>query len=296
MKRLSQLKAYKKIILLILLVVITLILTKCTSLDQPSFLKFTFRDMLAPVQNIVSELGHRIKEVVSFPFDLIDAVQKYEKLAEDLEVAEGELNQMEEFYQENKRLKELLQFQSTVTAINDYELVSAPIVARNFSNWFGTVWIGAGENEGIENNMTVVSPSGLVGRIISVTENASEVLLVTDSRSGVSAFSQKGRVPGVVKGVLQSSGNLVMEKIDINSTVNEEEIIVTAGLGLYLKGIPIGKVSLVAEENSGLYKKAELTPLVNFNRLEEVIVIKAQLGDELDFNGLDYSWNDYIQE
>ena len=98
--------------------------------------------------------------------------------------------------------------------------------------------------------------------------------MITDSRSGVGALTQKDRIPGIVQGVAAATGKLEMVQIPIASTVEKGQIVVTAGLeSLYLKGIPIGTITSVSREGSGLFNSATVTPFVDFGRLEEVLVI-----------------------
>ncbi len=232
------------------------------------------KDFLAPAQGLAMNLGHRLRGLVSLPFDLFNAADENQLMKKQIIELEGRMRQYEELRAENERLKKLLDFKTGVAPVKGYELVAAAVIGRDPGNWFGTITINKGSGEGMIPNMTVINEQGLVGRIVSVTRNTAEVLLITDSRSGVAALVQENRVPGMVEGVASSPGQVRMVHIPIGSDVSRGQAVVTSGFGsLYPKGIPIGWTLESDKEPSGLFNRAVIVPYVDFNRLEEVMVI-----------------------
>jgi len=231
------------------------------------------RDGLAPVYRIMTAAGQRINDWVSYPVALVEAARENEQLKKKISRLEARLRDQEELAQENKRLKRLLRWQQQEG--RQYASVVASVIARDPGNWFGTLVINKGREDGIKPNMTVVTPTGLVGRITNVSGNTAEVLLITDPRSGVGALLQKTRAPGIVEGIASGSAYLRMNHIPGNLMVTEGETVVTSGQGsIFPKGIAIGAVVDVDKETSGLFKVATIKPYVDFNRMEEVLVIK----------------------
>ncbi len=285
----------KKIWLIIILVIVSLVVLKFTALEHTSLSQSAFRGFWSPVQNILSRAGNWISNTVSLPLDAIGATYDYQKLQSQLEDTQGQLRAMEEYKQENQRLNQLLGFQSSLMAASNYRTVSASVIGRDSTNWFGTIWINVGSANGIKNNMTVITPAGLVGRIVNVNSNSSEVLLIVDSRSGVNALTQNTRTSGFVEGALHTSEELVMGQIAITRQVAPEEVVITAGMdSLYLKGIPIGVITSVGKDNSGLYNQAVVKPFVDFSCLEEVMVLVSEQDSEINQESMAYPWGQQI--
>lgn len=268
--------SYKKIFLLVVLVGITLLIMKYTTFGRVTISPFeaVLRDVFSPVQGLATQVGHRLRGLVSFPFDVVGMTGRNRQLEDRVATLEGRLKQMEEYRQENERLKELLDFRSNIGEAMGFELTGAAVIGRDPGNWFGFLSINKGSEDGIRGDMTVITPEGLVGRITSVSRNTAQVLLISDPRSGVGTLIQETRAPGMVNGVASAPGEVQMVHIPIGSVAKEGHIVITSGLGsLYPKGIPVGTITSVGREPSGLFNSAMIDPFVDFDRLEEVLVI-----------------------
>lgn len=264
----------KKIIALTFLVILLVftIASVGTVKEEVSPLEGFVRDHFAPLYYVLNAAGQKLSQWASYPVLLVKAAKENEQLKQTIERLEVELREAEELKQENERLKVLLNWKEKNGGRRPY--MAASVVARNPDNWFGTVIINRGREDGLKTNMTVVVPAGLVGRVANVSSSTAEVLLITDPRSGVGALVQKTRVPGIVEGIA-SSTLLKMNHIPGNLKVTKGDTVVTSGQGsIYPKGIAIGKIIDVQEEASGLFQVATVKPFVDFNRLEEVLIIK----------------------
>lgn len=175
-----------------------------------------------------------------------------------------------EVFQENIRLRKLLAFKESFS----YELVPAQVIGRDPTNWFNTLLINRGSNSGIEKNMAVITPQGLVGRLMEVAPLWSRVLLILDQRSSVAALVQRSRVQGVVEGGWKLCH---MNYLGPEADIREGDLIVTSGLegGFFPKGLLIGEVTRISQVHSGLLLSAEVEPQAEFAKLEEVLVIKC---------------------
>jgi len=240
-------------------------------------------------------LGHRLRGLVSFPFTLYNAAEENQLMKKKLAELENTARQNNEISSENERLKRLLDFKTTVAPAVGFEVTGAAIIGKDPGNWFGIITINKGASQGLRPNMTVINGQGLVGRITSVSSTTSEVLLITDPRSGVSALIQETRAPGMVEGVASFPGQVRMVHIPVEAEPSKGQVVVTSGFGsMYPKGIPIGWVQDSRREPSGLFNSAIVVPFVDFNRIEEVLVItgSAALQEEPNIALLPYPWGE----
>jgi len=134
--------------------------------------------------------------------------------------------------------------------------------------------VNRGSGDGVAENMTVLIPEGLVGRVVAVSAATCEVLLFTDPRSGVGSLVQDTRTPGIIEGTAGSLGLARMIHIPNDAPVEAGQAVVTSGLGsVFPKGIPVGEIAGLRNESSGLFKSADIRPYADLNRLEEVLIV-----------------------
>lgn len=204
-------------------------------------------------------------------------------LQEELAVRDNLRYQLMELQKENFRLREMLDFKERVS----YELLPAEVIARDPSQWFETIIINKGYDNGVQNDMAIVTSEGLVGNVAKVSRNSSQVLLLTDSRRAVSALVQRTREPGtvgIVEGYPEEKGSLRMINIPPEASLQTGDTVISAGLGgVFPKGLVIGHIVETGSDQYGLLQQAILRPAVDFNRLEEVfVVVEEQPGRQLD--------------
>jgi rod shape-determining protein MreC len=198
-----------------------------------------------------------------------ESFQDYSVLKAKIAVLESELLRFEEMERENVRLKKLLDFKTSVKG----STVPARIIGWDSSPWRKIMILDKGANEAIRENMTVIVPEGLVGRICEVGPETSKVILLSDLDSRLSAITANSRTQGVVAG--NGSLKLEMKYLDLDSEVAVEEIVISSGVGgLYPKGIRIGKIVNLARDPNGLHQVGTIEPFVNFSKLEEVLCLE----------------------
>jgi len=168
----------------------------------------------------------------------------------------------------NQRLQELLQFKNTT----DYPVIAAQVIGWDPTGWFQSIIIDKGENAGIKLNMPVVNADGVVGKLVSVSYNYAKVLLIIDQNSSVDCIIQRSRDNGIVKGL--SSKVCVFDYVLKASDVRVGDMVVTSGLGrIFPKGIPVGEIIDVQDPAGELFKDIKVRPIVDFSKLEELLVI-----------------------
>jgi len=187
---------------------------------------------------------------------------------------EVELERQRRLAEEAVRLRELLDLQ----AVLPYATVAAEVIARDVTPWFRSVTIGKGSGDGVRLNAAVVSPTGVVGRVIGVGPRAARVQLLLDREAGVGALLEKSRASGVCAGQVgfadQGQTDLVMRYVPALAEVESGERVLTSGLDrIYPKGLVIGRVRSVGPP-SGLFREVIVTPTARFDQLEQVLVMK----------------------
>jgi len=228
------------------------------------------RDVFAPVQSAASSATHPVT-------DFFNGVFQYQSLKADnarlrAQIAQLEAQQIQDQYleQTNKDLNDLLK----LPFVGDIPFVAAPVIAGPESNFQLTIVIGRGSSSGILTGMTVVAGSGLVGRVIEVSDNQSTVLLLTDASSSVGIQFAGAQVVGVATG--QGAGHpLAVTLAEPNATVPVGTGAVTSGLegSPYPRGIPVGTVSSSIAQVGVQAHVVSISPIVDLGRLSYVDVL-----------------------
>jgi len=240
--------------------------------------------VVAPVERGMASFGDTVGglfKTVQDVRELQQQVEEFQRVNDALRVENIRLQ--EQYVAENQQLRELLNFQ---TDNPTYDLVGADIVDRgcdiypcgevvgqDTNPYLRYLIINVGSRDGVAVGMPVVS-SGvtLVGRIARVAPNLSYVQLINDPGSQVAVLLQRSRVSGIVEG--REDGALIMTEILPDETVEENEIVITSGLGgLLPKGLVLGQVESVRYLESELFQEAVLRPALDFRRMEVVVVI-----------------------
>ncbi len=197
------------------------------------------------------------------------AVEENQVLKAQLSRVKQIENQNEELCLENARLKKLVNFTRAVPET----YVAAQVIARDPSPWFKTIMIDKGAQDGLEKGAPVLVSEGIVGQITKVSNSFSRVLLIIDRNSAVDALVQNTRVRGMVKGTNTDTCSFVYALR--KDTVKPGEMIVSSGLDqVYPKGLTIGRILAVEKEHSQLFQNITIETSVDFNKLEEVLVLK----------------------
>lgn len=219
----------------------------------------------------------RIMSGVHSGVDIINTALRnrieWEALENKIANLQAELIQYKEVQAENKRLRQLLDFKSSHT---QFDVVAAEVIGRDFGTWSNTLTVNRGLNDGIEKYMPVISPQGVVGFVSDVYPYSSRVQLMLDPRTSIGAVVQRSdsRVTSVVRG----NGNSPMEPLFVNiareADVLDGDVLVTSGLGgIYPKGLLVGTVDSIHQDDNSFVKYAVVTPAADFSRLEEVLIL-----------------------
>lgn len=192
-----------------------------------------------------------------------------ETLKHELQTLQIRLQEERAQAQRTDNLRQLLELRERA----NLDTTAAEVIAAAASPEFRTVTIDKGTNEGLQTDMAVISPAGVVGRVILPSGRAAKVQLLIDRNAAAGALIERTRVQGVVEGF--GDGSLRMEYVPGTSDVKAGDLVVTSGIdGIYPKGFVIGTIELV-ERGTGGYHQITVRPAVDFRRLEEVLIVRT---------------------
>jgi rod shape-determining protein MreC len=194
------------------------------------------------------------------------AQQENRDLRRELTTTRSQLRQVAEYAEESERLRRLLDFKARAP----FQTVAAEIIAFSPGAGSNAILIDKGIDYGLTPDLAVITSAGVVGKTLSVYHHSSQLLLITDSSSGVGAMLERSRTQGVLKG---AGNNLCQLDYVMNEeTVSPGDAVVTSGFDqIYPKGLPVGTVLKVGDGN--IYKSIVVRPAAELDRLETVLVV-----------------------
>ncbi len=238
--------------------------------------------ILAPVEgvaatplNIISGFFNRLSIGLTNTITDLSEIQNLQErnaqLEEIIALNQIEIIQLREIASDYDRLAGLLNY---TTSVENQEFVTADVIGRDQNAVIRSIIINRGSRDGIAIGMPVVTELGLVGRVIQVSADASQVQLITDENSAVSARLQTTRDEGSVIG--QLSGGLRLTFVNLDSNIIEGDLVFTSGLGgNFPPDILIGQVTSVQQFEFELFQSAEVRSRIDFDTLEFVLVITS---------------------
>jgi rod shape-determining protein MreC len=170
---------------------------------------------------------------------------------------------------ENERLRRLLAFRERLPL----ETLSGEVIAREWGGWVRSLTVNRGRAANVARLTAVISPEGLIGRVVDVRPGASIVQVLTDPASTVGAHALRTRTPGIVEG--EARGTIRFKYMAREGAgLRVGDLVVTSGPGgLVPRGIPIGRVRTIDDRGSALFHYAALAPVADFARVDEVLLL-----------------------
>lgn len=255
--------------------------------------------ILSPVENslqvIVAPLQREAARLVRGVGNLFDTVREVHLLRARVEALQQEVDtlrvenvRLQEFEAEAVQLRALLGFTAEnptwvflgADVVGRSACLNAPcgdVVGQEPNPYLRYVSVNAGREEGVEAGMPVATVTGgavLLGCVAEVGLHTSKVQLLNDPGSGVAAILQQSRATGLVVG--QPDGSLRMLYIPQEDQVQVGDIVLTSGLGgAFPRGLVIGQVAAVQQQDLALFQEAVVQPAVDYRRVELVLVIAS---------------------
>ncbi|MGH7231182.1 MAG: rod shape-determining protein MreC [Nitrospiraceae bacterium] len=243
---------------------------------------------LLPAQSrdLMQSLGQPVAYVVSLPIEAFTVVdrsirevwdgyvalrgvrEENAQLRRDISFLREENGELREAAASHARLAALLEFKQRIP----HQTVAAQVIGYDASNLYRGVVLNKGEREGIRVDMGVMTPVGVVGRVIKTGPSSSVVLLVTDPHNAIAGIVQRSRDEGIIEGTPQ--GRARIKYLPLLSSVREGDVVVTSGLtGGFPRGLVVGTITGIHKEEGELFQAAEITPEADLSKLEELLVI-----------------------
>ena len=208
-----------------------------------------------------------IRNMWNHYFALQNTSRENERLKSENDALKLQITQLQGKAAEADRLAALLKFRQTNT---DVPMVSARVIGGSADSATQTIYLDRGERDGVRKNMGVITPDGVVGKVIESYKDTSQVLLLTDEHSGVGAKLVSSGLQSPVGGTGEPL--LVMKYIPNDDDVNSGELVVTSGMDrIFPRDLPVGTIADIKAGNP--FKQIRVRPAANLQRLEEVFVL-----------------------
>jgi rod shape-determining protein MreC len=257
----------KNFFLFFLLIVVSLVLMTYQSKKSHFFSGNHLKNLL----NTASSASKSFTDSLKSPFRKLALRQaENQRLRKEIDNLLLEREKFQEAMLENRRLKEFLQLRET----RKNYIATAKIISRGLDHWANILVIDKGTKDGVLKDMSVITPRGLAGKIISSTGSYSTMLSLTDINFSAAVRLQEGRKEGIISGT--GKRKCILKYIPYEEEVKTGDIIITSGLDSFFPaGIPVGSVSSVDTKGTGGYfQDIEVLPFQDDSRIEEVVIVK----------------------
>ena len=242
--------------------------------EQASLAENVVAGVSTPGQSAVSETGNWFSNLFRY-FGSVKALRAENETLKQANVElDKRLRDAQGLELENTQLREMLNLQKTEPQL---DLLAAAIIAKDPSNWYGTFTINRGTDHGLKEGQAILTPEkALVGKISRVGSDWAEVVTVLDSECAVGALIERSKDVGVLEGdsSLRFQGRCRLGYLSRDADIQNGDYIETSGMGgVYPKGLLIGKILEIKEDNTNMSKYAIVEPVVNFSKLNQVFVL-----------------------
>ena len=259
-------------IVITIIILIFIVIFSNLKVENKSLIEGAISKIVMPIQNGLTFLKNKMARNDSF-FTNVDTLKKEnEELKQKNSELEESLRELEIIKSENDVLKEYMQMTEKYA---DYTTVPANVINKDTSNYSYTIVINVGKNNGVENNMAVISENGLVGYVISAGDTSSKVQTIVDPASNVSSNISTTRDCVICKGILENTNKVKVTYIPTEANIVLGDSVETSGMGgIYPKGIHIGTITEIKDTKNSTDRYALIDTAVDFSKLETVLVVK----------------------
>jgi rod shape-determining protein MreC len=233
-------------------------------------------EVLSPLEAGVSRVFKPFSDLAGWVSDVADAKKENKQLKSEVKTLRGQLAVLATDKREADQLRALTQVSSNLP--QGAKTVTARVIAHSPTVWYSTIQIDKGRSDGVRVNQPVITAGGLAGKVVAATGGTARVALITDASSAVSAEIMPRGVSGIVKPEIGGK-DLILDFIPKNSNVRRGQVVVTSGFksgelqSLFPRGIPIGKVGSVNQDQLEIYQRVRVTPYADLRSMDFVQVI-----------------------
>jgi rod shape-determining protein MreC len=233
-------------------------------------------EALSPLEEGAARAFKPFSDMAGWVGDVADAKKENKQLKTEVETLHTQLAQLATDKREAEQLRQLTGLSADLAA--GTKTVTARVIAHSPTVWYSTVQIDKGRNDGVRTNQPVMTAGGLAGKVIATTGGNARVALITDSSSGVSAEVMPKGVAGVVKPEIGGK-DLILDYIPKGSRISKGEVVITSGFkdgaleSLFPRGIPIGKVGSVNQDQLETFQRVRVHPYADLRSMDFVQVV-----------------------
>lgn len=240
------------------------------------------RAFITPFQKGYNGAQQNVRKLWAGFTELGDVRDQLRLTREKLQHYEAVAEEVSEIKKENDRLRKLLDMQKRVT--NDS--IAAIIISKDPDNWFRTIVVNRGSSDGVRINMPVIAYVGeekaVAGKVVEVRGSVSVIEPIISTGMKLGVMLQESRFPGLLSGYAANSNFAIIDYINKSAAIKLGDVVVTSGQGgIFPQGMLVGKVIKSFVSESSPYQRAIVAPIVNYNQIEEVFIIKKEPDKEL---------------
>ena len=227
--------------------------------------------IVSPPERVLHNTGSGVGWIWNNYFDLRHVRQQNADLQKTVDRLRLEQAALLEDAKQGQRLQALLKFQQKYI----YKTVAAQVIGSSGSDQSRVFYIDKGRSDGIDRDMAVITPDGIVGKVRDVFGHTAQVLAINDQSSGAGVIMESTRIRGILRG--NAAGQPQIEDVIRDQRIKPGEKVLTAGGDqIFPRGLPVGVVDKVANdpERDG-FVQVILQPAAHLNQLDEVLVITA---------------------
>ena len=268
-------RKYQSIALAAVLLIVSLVILSYSAvrLSETGLLRKIVLETAAPVEDAINTSLKSLHDVWKRYLFLVGLEDENRRLQHESAVLNDQINRYREGYLEGIRLRKLLNIKDDFK----HRTVVARVIDNDRTTLFKTLLINKGTADGLRVGLPVLADRGVVGRIIETSWHASRVLLVIDENSNVDALIQRSRAQGILQGAGSAGCNL--KYISRVEDVQTGDVVLSSGLaGVFPKGLLLGVVTGASRREGGLFQKIDVSPAVDFGKLEEVLALVVDAG------------------
>jgi rod shape-determining protein MreC len=233
-------------------------------------------EVLSPLEEGASRAFKPFSDLAGWVSDVASAKKENKQLKAEVKGLRGQLATLATDKREADQLRALTKVSSNLP--QDAKTVTARVIVHSPTVWYSTIQIDAGRSNGVHVNDPVITAGGLAGAVVSTSSNTAQIALITDSSSAVGAEVMPDGVSGVVKPEI-GGRDLILSYIPKNSRLKPGQVVVTSGFksgelaSLFPRGIPIGTVGSVNQNELQLYQRVRVKPYAELRNMDFVQVV-----------------------
>ena len=260
--------------IIITIAILVLIVIFSNRESNTSFFENIANKLVMPIQNGLTYMKNKVSGNSTFFSDINNLKSENKELQDKNSQLEQSLRELENIKTENETLKEYL---GLTEKYGEYKTIPGYVINKDISNYSKMIVINVGKDDGVEENMTVIADEGLVGHVVSVTNNTAKVMTIIDTSSSISCLMSTNKDGIVCKGTLGNNSELKAIYIPTDADLIQGDSIDTSGLGgIYPKGIHVGNIKKIVSTKNITDRYAVIDTAVDFNKINTVLVIKNQ--------------------